>query len=48
MTEKYSLYEAIKDKLGPNTRRKLEKQMEYNTLMKSLKKYQKEHQEGVK
>ena len=42
MKEKYSLYEVIKDKLSPNTRRKLEKQMEYNKLLRHLKKFQEE------
>lgn len=31
---KYSLYEAIKDKLSPNTQRRLESQTRYNELIK--------------
>lgn len=31
---KYSLYEAIKDKLSPVTRKKLESQMRYKELTK--------------
>lgn len=38
MKQKYTLYEAIKDKLGPNARRKLESQMRYNELVKARKK----------
>lgn len=34
---KYSLYEVIKDKLSPNTRRKIESQMRYNELTKKEK-----------
>lgn len=32
MKEKYSLYELIKDKLSPVTRKKLEYQMRYKEL----------------
>jgi hypothetical protein len=32
MKEKYSLYELIKDKLSPVTRKKLEYQMHYKEL----------------
>ena len=35
---KYSLYEVIKDKLSPNTRRKLESQMRFNELIKARSK----------
>lgn len=34
---KYSLYEVIKDKLSPNTRRKIESKMRYNELTKKEK-----------
>lgn len=42
MIEKHSLYDVIKDKLSPNTRRKLEKQMEYNDFVKMQERYKKE------
>lgn len=35
---KYSLYEIIKDKLSPNTQRKLEQQMAYKRLVKQHEK----------
>ena len=38
MKQKYTLYEAIKDKLSPNTRRKLDSQMRFNELVKARKK----------
>lgn len=38
MKQKYTLYEAIKDKLSPNTRRKLESQMRFNELTKQRNK----------
>ena len=35
---KYSLYEIIKDRLSPNTQRKIESQMRYNELTKQRNK----------
>lgn len=35
---KYSLYEIIKDKLSPNTRRRLESRMRFNELTKQKEK----------
>lgn len=37
MKQRYSLYELIKDRLSPNTRKKLEYQMKYRELMKEEK-----------
>lgn len=36
---KHTLYEIIKDKLSYNTRKKLEKQIEYNDFLSSQKRY---------
>jgi hypothetical protein len=38
MMAKYSLYELIKDKLSPNTRKKLELQMQRNQANKKEEK----------
>jgi len=37
MKQRYSLYELIKDRLSPNTRKKLEYQMKYRELMREEK-----------
>lgn len=48
MKQRYSLYELIKDRLSPNTRRKLESQMQYREAVRQahIEKYIKDNEEG--
>lgn len=48
MKQKYSLYELIKDRLSPNTRKKLESQMQYREIVRQahIKEYIKDDEEG--
>lgn len=48
MKQRYSLYELIKDRLSPNTRKKLESQMQYREIVRQahIEEYIKDNEEG--